>query len=105
MKAGVSTVPCGVASRPRRAAVVRSLARASNRTGDDGDTCASARGPTRLLILELQPQLGELLTDLVERRDAEILALHQLVAGMYDQLADGLDAELVHALAGPDREV
>src|SRR4051812_6467244 len=58
-----------------------------------------------LLVLQLQTELAELLADLVERGDAEVLALHQLVAGVDDQLADGLDSELGHALAGADGEV
>src|SRR4051795_9803658 len=68
-------------------------------------TLQMPRGDRGLLVLELEVELGELLADLVERGHAEVLALHQLVAGVHDQLADGLDAELGHALAGPDREV
>src|SRR4051795_855800 len=68
-------------------------------------TLQMPRGDRGLLVLELEVQLGELLADLVERGDAEVLALHHLVAGVDDQLADGLDAELGHALAGADGEV
>src|SRR5205085_2041637 len=59
----------------------------------------------RSFVLQLQVQLAELLTDLVERGDAEVLAFQKLIAGAAEQLAEGVDAELGHALAGADRQV
>src|SRR4051794_5591331 len=56
------------------------------------------------IVLELQPQRGQLVADLVERGDAEVLALQELVAAPLHEVADRLDVELAHALAGPDRE-
>src|SRR5258708_1926397 len=92
MKAGVSTVPCGVNSLPRRAAVPRSGASISNGTGRTSGVmfirhvrgprafpAAPTPGPSASLVLEFQVELGELLAHFVERGHAEILALHQLV--------------------------
>ena len=127
MKAGVSTVPCGVCRRPARAEDAASRASSSKwtgagygRTSSSAGRAAGARaghrlpraagcvpdaGSVRHSFLSFRSSSRELLADLVERGDAEVLAFQQLVAGVDEQLADGLDAELGHALAGADREV
>ena len=133
MKAGVSTVPCGVSSRPRaRPSPGRGRAgesdrrrvgagsgvrmsrvdprspgrrKAADRAGPPIRSARSTRPQAGQSFFSLRPMPGELVADLVERGDAEVLALQQLVAGVLEQVAQGLDVELAHALAGPDRQV
>src|SRR5690349_5800026 len=54
---------------------------------------------------EFQAVLGELLADFVEASNAEVFALQQVVAGLAEQLANGVQAETDHALAGTHRKV
>src|SRR5690242_15770598 len=111
---GVSTEPCGVSSRPRRAApsVVSKV------KWIDMDDCRLSIAECRLIIdnrqstignagrsvaPKLQSQCLKLLLHLVERGDAKILGLHQLVPAAGHQFPDGREVQPVHALAGPDR--
>src|SRR6516225_3171002 len=105
MKAGVSTVPCGVSIRPSRAAP--SVARTVKRM----DMCkrlAAARSAARalappsgrplnwgLVAPQRQPELGELLADLVQRRHAEVFRLQQFVGRALDEVAERVDAQPV----------
>src|ERR1041385_1273437 len=55
--------------------------------------------------LQAQPQLPQLLLDLVERGHAEVLRRHELHLGLVDEVADRLDLQALHAAPAADGEV
>src|SRR5690349_12685129 len=105
MNAGVSTGPCGVVSSPARAAPSRcrtwnSMAMKGLTTEAQGhreeekdcfktlfssSLCPCASVVSYSIPPQLQPVLAQLLLHLVERGDAEVLRLQQLVGGPRDQ--------------------
>src|SRR4051812_18934246 len=106
MKMGVSTGPCDVCSRPRRAAP--SVASSSKWNGIRHEPCLAAVRRTarpfepRLNPPSIVPQpqvvLLQLVLDLLQRRLPEVLRLQQLLGAALDQVAQGVDPQPVHAL-------
>src|SRR5207244_538097 len=124
MKTGVSTTPCGVWSRPSRAAPSvctisnwiaipneRPLAKTQRSPRGQtrgcllGGLCVFARGHSCLISAEGQAELSQLLADLVQRGHAEVLRFEQFIRAALHQLAERVDAQAIHALARPHREV
>ena len=68
-------------------------------------TAVGGLGREALVATQRQPVLRKFLADLVERGHAEVLRLQQFVRAALDQVAEGVDAQPVHALACPHRQV
>src|SRR5690349_1021264 len=58
-----------------------------------------------LISSERQPKLAELLANFGEGGHAEVFGFEKLVGGPLDEVAHGVDAQAVHALAGADGQV
>src|SRR6266508_680256 len=74
MNTGVSMAPCAVSSRPRRAAP---------------SVASTSKWIIRFSVAaERQPELPQLLPDLVQRRHAEVLRLQQFIGGPLHEFAE-----------------
>src|SRR5436190_23188626 len=104
MKIGVSTVPCGVCRRPRRAAP--SVCKRSKRMDMDTNRyCPSLKrkrsmlhssltlqARTALIAAQRQPISLQFLAHLAQRRLAEVLRFQQLIRRALNQIAERVDA-------------
>lgn len=63
------------------------------------------RSQANSVAAKLKAQSGELFADFHERSHTKVLAFQQVVPSVRNQLAYGIDAEPIHALASPDRQI
>src|SRR5690606_37389585 len=94
IKAGSATSPCGVPS-------------VAGRAPQRASTCSSSKRsePVRTITAQLKVVLRDLLAHFVQARDAEVLALQKVIARFANEIAERIEAQASHALAGANREV